>query len=186
MSKHAEIPGVMARLSKSRLPSALLAGAIGIALNTFALMAADWINLQTAHGGLLRLLSTLLAAPLHQLGITDLWLKAGGPAPTSREFQAAFHIIVGLAMAEFYAVVLEPILPWSTTVNGLVYLMAVWLANSFVVLPATGEGIAGSSNLSLAGIAWFAAAHSLFFMTLVYAFDYFERQFAASRQRGAQ
>jgi hypothetical protein len=30
---------------------------------------------------------------------------------------------------------------------------------------ATGDGIAGSRRLTVAGMAWFAAAHTLFFVT---------------------
>ena len=181
LSERTEMGRGVARQDKTRLLSALLAGAIAIALNCLALALADWINLRTAHGGLLRLLSQFSAEPLHQLGIAALWLKAGSPAPNSREFQTAFHIIVGLVMAEFYAVVLEPMMPWNTAIKGLAYLSAVWLLNAFVVLPATGEGVAGSAHLSTAGIVWFAAAHSLFFMTLAYGFAYFDKQLAAQR-----
>jgi hypothetical protein len=42
--------------------------------------------------------------------------------------------------------------------------VAVWLANVLIVLPAIGEELAGSRRLTLAGMAWFAAAHTLFFV----------------------
>jgi hypothetical protein len=42
----------------------------------------------------------------------------------------------------------------------------VWLLNAAVVLPLTGEGLAGSVHLSLAGMTWFAAAHTVFFVLL--------------------
>jgi hypothetical protein len=35
-----------------------------------------------------------------------------------------------------------------------------------VVLPLTGEGFAGSTHLTFAGMLWFAAAHTLFFVAL--------------------
>ncbi len=69
-------------------------------------------------------------------------------------------------MALFYAYVLEPMLPGGDVRKGTIYAIATWLLNAVVVLPATGEGFAGSAHLTLAGIVWFAAAHSLFFVGL--------------------
>jgi hypothetical protein len=69
-------------------------------------------------------------------------------------------------MALFYAYVLEPVLPGKVIRKGAIYAIAIWLLNAIIVLPATGEGFAGSAHLTLAGIVWFAAAHSLFFMVL--------------------
>ena len=88
------------------------------------------------------------------------------PIPAGRAFQAGFHIVVGLAMALLYALVLEPVLRGPSWLRGLIYAVAVWLANAAVVLPATGEGFAGSRHLTLAGMVWFAAAHTLFFVVL--------------------
>ena len=157
---------------RSRLSPALVTGSLAILLNTVVLKAADLIHLTTAHGGLLRLLSHHFSKPLQQSGITSIWWAVGAPAPATQTFQIGFHILVGLMMALFYAFVLEPAMPWSTTVKGLVYLAVVWLVNALIVLPATGEGFAGSANLTLAGIAWFAAAHSIFFMILAYGFAF--------------
>jgi hypothetical protein len=114
--------------------------------------AADWIPLATARGGLLRLLAIL----------------SGGvfPVRASPEFQLAFHVPVGVAMAVFYAYVVERILPGPSWIHGLVYATGVWLANAVIVLPATGEGFAGTRHLTLAGMLWFAAAHCLFFVVL--------------------
>jgi hypothetical protein len=159
------------KMFESRLRSALLSGSVAILLNTLALKAADLIQLPTAHGGLLRLLSSGFSGLFQQLGISSLWSAAGAPPPNSPVFQIGFHILVGLMMSLFYAFVLEPLMPWSTTVKGLVYTFAVWLINALVVLPATGEGFAGSANLPLAGILWYAAAHTLFFMLLAYGFS---------------
>jgi hypothetical protein len=141
-------------------------------LNTVVLKAADIIHLPTAHGGLLRLLSFGFSKPLQQSGIASIWWAFGAPSPASQTFQIGFHVLIGLMMALFYAFVLEPTMPRSTTVKGLVYLTVVWLMNALIVLPATGEGFAGSANLTLAGIAWFAAAHSIFFMILAYGFAF--------------
>ncbi len=154
----------------NRPKSALLAGSIAIILNTIALKAADLIHLPTAHGGLLRLLSSVFSGPLQESGISSVWLAVGAPAPNSPTFQTGFHIFVGLVMSLFYAFVLEPLMPWGTTIKGLVYTISVWLINALVILPAAGEGFAGSANLTLAGILWFAAAHILFFMMLAYGF----------------
>jgi hypothetical protein len=153
-----------------RLKSALVAGSIAIILNTLALKAADLIQLPTAHGGLLRLLSSGFSGPLRQLGVSALWSAVGAPASNSPAFQIGFHILVGLIMSLFYAFVLEPLMPWGITIKGLSYALGVWLINALVVLPDTGEGFAGSATLSLAGIPWYAAAHTLFFMLLAYGF----------------
>jgi hypothetical protein len=135
-----------------RTLAALLAGAVAIALNIAALAAADLVPLATARGGLLRLLVMLTG------GILAI--------PAGSAFQAVFHLVVGLAMALFYALVLEPMLRGPSWLRGLIYAVAVWLANAAVVLPATGEGFAGSRDLTLAGMVWFAAAHTLFFVVL--------------------
>jgi len=132
-----------------RVLAALLAGAVAIALNTAVLAAADLVPLATAHGGLLRLL---------------VILTGGAISPTGAVFQTGFHVAVGLAMAVFYAFTLEPFLGGPSWLRGLLYALAVWLANAAIVLPATGEGFAGSRHLTLAGMVWFATAHTLFFV----------------------
>ena len=133
-----------------RIAASLCAGAIAIALNVATLWSADLIHLQTAHGGLLKLLVQ----------------RAGISVPHSEAFNITFHVAVGLAMAVGYSLLLEPLwrgTPWRL---GLIYAAAVWIANAFVVLPLIGEGIAGSATLSAAGILWFAAAHTVFFVAL--------------------
>jgi hypothetical protein len=86
--------------------------------------------------------------------------------PPGGAFQTGFHIAVGLTMALFYAFALEPVLRGPSWLRGLLYAVAVWLANALIVLLTTGDGIAGSRRLTVAGMAWFAAAHTLFFVTL--------------------
>ena len=140
-----------------RMFAALLAGAIAISLNTGVLAMADWIPLATAHGGLLRLLIILSGGVLQ--------------VPASPEFQLAFHVLVGMAMAVFYAYVVEQLLPGPSWLRGLIYATGVWLANAAIVLPATGEGFAGMRHLTLAGMLWFAAAHCLFFVVLAVLFE---------------
>jgi len=79
-------------------------------------------------------------------------------------------------MSIFYAFVLEPLMPWRATVKGLAYAIGLWLINAIIILPLTGEGFAGMANLSVAGILWFAAAHTLFYMMLAYGFELLEQR----------
>jgi hypothetical protein len=148
------------------LVASLLAGLIAIVVNTVLLEAADWIPLVTARGGLLKLLKMYFGEPLASLGVADHWAALHLPGPDTHEFKPGFHIVVGLLMAVFYAYVLEPILSGSALVKGLLYALLVWLANAFVVLPWIGEGIAGSAFLSAAGMIYFAAVHTVFFVLL--------------------
>jgi hypothetical protein len=154
------------RALKSRLATALISGSVAIALNTVALKAADLVPLATAKGGLLRLVSSWFAGSLGEMGVASAWSRAGAPAPGSPLFQTGFHLCVGMMMALFYAYVAEPALPGGDIRKGAICTVAVWLLNAIVVLPATGEGFAGRAHLTLAGIVWFAVAHSLFFMVL--------------------
>ena len=154
----------------NRFGAALLAGSVAIVLNTLALNAADLFDLETAHGGLLRLIVSSLPSSIDRLGIASAWIAINGPPINSKSFQTGFHLLVGLLMALFYAFVLEPYLPRSTAAKGWLYAIGVWLINACVVLPATGEGFAGSAHLNVAGMLWYAASHALFFLTLAYGF----------------
>ncbi|MFC3676360.1 hypothetical protein [Ferrovibrio xuzhouensis] len=156
-----------------RLGAGLLAGAIAIGLNTVALKLADYVPLATAHGGLLRLVSLWIGPVLQQTGIAALWLALGGPPANTPPFQTGFHLAVGLAMAVVYVVAIEPVLPRPAWLKGAIYAAGVWLLNAVVVLPLTGEGFAGSAHLTPAGMLWYAAAHTLFFMTLALLFARF-------------
>ena len=154
----------------NRLGAAMLAGSVAIVLNSLALAAADLFDLETAHGGLLRLIVSSLPSSVDRLGIASTWAAMNGPPISSKSFQTGFHLFVGLLMALFYAFVLEPFLPPSTAAKGWIYAIGVWLINASVVLPATGEGFAGSAHLTAAGILWYAASHTLFFLVLAYGF----------------
>ena len=161
-----------------RVAAALLAGALAITVNTALLAAADAISLVTARGGLLKLLTVAFGSSLTRLGVGALWTQSGLPAPGGTTFQLGFHVVVGLAMALLYGLALEARLagpPWR---KGLVYAAAVWLANAFIVLPLLGEGVAGSRSLSLPGMAYFAAAHTVFFVGLAVLFARFLPVFA--------
>ena len=131
-----------------RLLPALAAGALAIDVNTALLALSDALGLPTAHGGLLRFL--------------QMW---GVPLPSGPVFAMGFHIAVGLAMAVVYAM----LVPWSglrPVAAGLWSALLIWLLNSVVVLPAIGEGFAGSHHLGLLGMAMFAAIHTVFFVLL--------------------
>jgi hypothetical protein len=152
---------------KPRLPSALAAGSIAIIVNTLALKAADLISLPTAKGGLLRLVSSWSTPILGQLGMTYTWTSLELPTVASPFFQTGFHLFVGMLMALFYGYIVEPLLPGLNDIlKGATYAVIVWILNAFVVLPLTSEGIAGVAHLTIAGILWYAAAHTLFFLIL--------------------
>jgi hypothetical protein len=141
----------------TKLAAALISGAIAITLNMAALTAADLVHVPTAHGGLLRLLLEMCGKQ------TTL--------PVSNEVQLVFHFVVGLLMAVMYALIVEPIVPGPAWLRGLTYAILVWLANACFVLPETGEGFAGSRHLTLTGMLWFAAAHTLFFVVQATAYS---------------
>lgn len=136
----------------NRFALALIAGGSAIVLNTLALQAADLVPVTTARGGLLRLIRPALSLVF--------------PVPIGLGFQIGFHLFVGLLMALFYAYVLEPRLLGRAFAKGLQYAIAVWVLNAAVVLPATAEGFAGAAHLTMLGMIWFAAAHTLFFVVL--------------------
>jgi hypothetical protein len=138
------------KLIPRRVAAGLCAGAVAITLNVIALWSADLFDVRTAHGGLLKLLAEILGAT---------WSQSAGAG-------LAFHVFIGLAMAVFYSVLLEPLWPWRSWLLGLAYATAVWLTNAFLVLPLIGQGVAGSENLTAVGIIWFAAAHTIFFIGL--------------------
>ena len=139
----------------SRAAAALVAGTIAIVLNTLILDAARLVPLETGNGGLLRFL---------------MLTGVAFPAPAGAVFQTAFHIVIGLAMALLYAFVLEPWMRVPSWLRGVLFATAVWLINALIVLPEIGEGIAGSRDLTLAGMVWFAGAHILFFLVLAILF----------------
>jgi hypothetical protein len=157
--------------TRPRLQAALLAGAAAITMNTILLKVADLVPLSTAKGGLLRLLQHRLSAPAHEFGLASLWSKHGAPPLNGAVFQTAFHLLVGMVMAVAYAFTVARWPPSKPVTKGLVCAAAVWLLNAAVVLPMDGEGFAGSVHLTLAGIIWFAAAHTIFFLMLSCGFS---------------
>ena len=149
-----------------RVTGALCAGTVAIIINMLLLKAADLAHVQTARGGLLRVITPAATGVLARSGIAAWWAGLGGPGPGTSVFQGGFHFVVGLGMALAYALVLAPRLGGTFWRKGLLYALAVWLVNAFVLLPISGEGIAGSAHLTLAGMVWFAVAHTVFFVLL--------------------
>jgi hypothetical protein len=156
----------MASGGRSRLTAALIAGAIAITINTALLAGADAIGFVTARGGLLRLVKQIMGDLAPLVDLSNLWSGVIAPPTSSAGFKTGFHVFVGIVMALLYAYVLETILPGRPLVKGLIYAAMVWLLNAFVVLPAIGEGIAGSARLGVDGILGFAAIHTVFFVLL--------------------
>jgi hypothetical protein len=147
---------------KARLDAvgaALAAGVAADAVNTAMLWGFDALGVSTAHGGLLRLLLRSADAVLATVGTGTL------PPPTPA-VQVAFHAAVGLAMALGYAGLVEPRLPGPPWCRALATALAAWLVNAALVLPATGEGFAGSRHLGSFGLAAFGLAHTAFFLVL--------------------
>ena len=148
------------RTSRVRVSAALLSGAVASGANMALLGTATAAGITTAHGGLLRLFEKTLLQVVTQ---TNQW----SIRPVSAVwFQNGFHVITGLFMAIFYAYILDQRLYGRPLVKGLLYGTAVWLFNAFVVLPLTGEGIAGSAHLNAVGMTSFAIAHMAFFEVL--------------------
>ncbi len=161
----------------TRLPmsgrAAFWAGLIAIVVNTALLHLAEVIPLKTEAGGLLKLLKLGFGDVIARSSISEIWLQLQLPAPDSAIFKTGFHVAVGLAMALVYAAFIEPRLAGSPWRKGLLYACGLWLINAFVLLPWIGEGIAGSRQLSFAGMAYYAVAHTVFFVLMAWLYARF-------------
>ena len=153
--------------------AAFWAGLIAIIVNTALLHLAEVIPLKTEAGGLLKLLKMGFGDAIAHSFISETWIRLQLPAPDSAIFKTGFHIAVGLSMALVYAAYLEPRLAGSAWRKGLLYACGLWLINAFVILPWIGEGIAGNAHLSFAGMAYYAAAHTMFFLLLAWLYARF-------------
>lgn len=150
----------------SRPLAALIAGTIGVAVNTALLKTAAPLGIEAESGGLLRLMTRSLAPLMNQTGISETWLRVGLPAPNSLVFWLGFHLATGLGMALLYAYVFEPLLPGNGLLKGSLFALVPWLINGFVVLPLLGQGIIGVRALTLSGIIYFFVANWSFTATL--------------------
>jgi len=144
-----------------RVFAALLAGMIAVAANIALLSIASTAGIRTAQGGLFLLFTRIIHRVAPSRSFMDGWKIFARPVS-----QAVFHIVTGLVMAIFYAVVLEPRLPGRPFFKGVAYGTAIWFLNAFLVLPLTDEGIAGSRHINTVGLIAFALAHMSFFLVL--------------------
>lgn len=159
-----------------RLTIGFVAGVLALVVNTALLQAASMAGIETGRGGLLRLTEMLLERLVHFVSSAKPGSHVSVLPVSAHWFLTFFRIATGLFMAELYACVLEPKLPKGIWKQGLIFGTAVWLFNSFVVLPSTGGGIAGSRHLGLPGILCFAVAHIAFFISLALIFHYLARR----------
>lgn len=164
-------PGSRISPAAMSLGAALLAGLIAILLNTALLHLADLIPLKVQAGGLFRLLQLVFGSLVAKTSIPALWSELHFPPPGSAAFKFWFHLAIGLVMAVVYAAFFEPRLPGSAWVKGALYALLAWLLNAFVLLPLIGDGVAGVRQTTAAGIAYYAMAHTVFFvlMAVLYA-----------------
>jgi hypothetical protein len=143
-------------------------GAIAVVPNELTLKAADLVAVPTAHGGLLALVKMLGKSIFNEAHASVLWNASIAPLTVNPLFQVFFHVVVAILMGVAYGALVEPFTKARWWMKGLAYGIAVWLANAFVVLPLTGEGIVGLRNISAGGTLWFAAAHFAFFIILAW------------------
>ena len=147
---------------KNVLVSGLQAGTIAIIINILLLQLGAAVGMQTGHGGLLK----WSVMQLH-LGPIQ-WQQPPLSSLPMVVWKIGFHFVVGIGMALFYAILLEPLLRTRFTPmqSGLLYALLVWLVNAFVILPGLSMGIAGSAVIPLSGMLYFAFAHTAFFVIL--------------------
>jgi len=152
---------------KTRLTSAILAGTVAIAVNIVLLYGGHFAHINTGHGGLLKLLA--ITFDFNPIPWGSGFLSLLNPSI----WKYAFHFIIGLAMAVFYAYVIENTLndQLPAAAKGLVYAAILWLANSAIILPLLGEGFAGYKSIPLFGIFYFAIAHTVFFVLLAIIYE---------------
>ena len=150
----------------------LLAGVIAILVNTAMLHASHLFGIDTGDGGLLKFLAVKLGfAPIDwQHGLLAL-------LPMS-VWKTVFHVMTGMGMALFYIGVIVPFLQrkCSPTLMGLFYAAALWMINAAWILPSLGMGFAGADELEIGGIAYYALAHTVFFMLLAWLYTAFRQQ----------
>jgi hypothetical protein len=162
------------RILVFRLLATVLASTIALAANMAVLSRASTAGIST--GGLFRLYTEVIHRLATSLRIMDArsnsWVTVSRPA---------FHIMTGLLMAVLYTLVLEPKPPGRPFSKGLAYDTAIWFLNAFLVLPLTGEGIAGFRHSNTLGLIVFAVAHMTFSLALSIVYG-FLRTFGGTEQ----
>jgi predicted membrane channel-forming protein YqfA (hemolysin III family) len=123
----------VAVVSSNRTPpfrvfAALLAGMIALAANIALLSIASAADIRTAYGGLFFLFTRIIHRVAPSRSFMDGW-RIFAPHVS----QAVFHIVTGLGMAIFFALVLEPKLPGRPFFKGAAYGTAIWFLNAFLV-----------------------------------------------------
>jgi hypothetical protein len=145
----------------ARIQGGIVAGFVGILVNTALLIAIDHLHIVTARGGLLTLLLKFIDRPAPPIAMT--W-----------GFQQCFHIFVGVGMAAVYAVLLGDV-PIKAIVKGLFAAAVVWLVNACLVLPLIGQGFAGAQVLTSFGMFTFAVVHTMFFVITALLYERWRR-----------
>jgi uncharacterized membrane protein YagU involved in acid resistance len=166
-TSHRDLEGSRRRILLFRLLAAVLASTIALAANIVVLSVASTAGIRPVNGGLFRLSTEVI----HRLG-TSLRIMDSRSNSWMTVSQPVFHFITGLLMAVLYALVLEPKLPGRPFSKGLAYGTATWCLNAFLVLPLTGEGIAGFRHSNTLGLTVFAIAHMTFFLALSMLFGF--------------
>lgn len=150
----------------SRIRRACFAGLLAVAINTVVLKAAPLLQLEAEAGGLLRLLRNTFGATFDQIGMTALWSTLHMPPPDSLPFWVLFHFSMGIGIAVFYVLVVEPFLIGPEWVKGFQFSLLPWSFNSAFVMPMLGKGFAASDILTLGGMLYFFFANGLYGVVL--------------------
>ena len=147
-------------LIASRLTSAVVAGLLGITVNTLVLEAAPQLHINPGKGGLLQLFHRGVQHWMPSLlpFVSRLGLKQ---PPTLAGF-LWFHYVTGLAMVLAYFFIFTPRLGGSEWWKSNAFSLFAWLINAAIVLPALGQGFAGVRSTPLPGAVYFFFANWLF------------------------
>lgn len=160
------VPHAKLSLERPAWRAAMLAALIAILINTAMLQLGHVFGIDTGDGGLLKFLAIKLGfAPIP-------WQKGILASLPMVVWKTAFHGLTGLGMGLFYVIAIVPLLyrRCSATTMGLIYAGGLWLVNALWILPTVELGIAGVQQLSLGGIAYYALAHTVFFMLLAWLY----------------
>ncbi len=155
-------PRAMHGETRPHVGAGLLAALASITVNALLLQVAHPLGVKTGGSALQRLLVAFLHPLIAHSNLAHEWGVTGLPAPGPLPFALAFHYATGVAMAALYVLALEPRLPGSPAVKGLLFSLLPWLVNGLVVLPLLGQGALGLSALPLAGVAYFFMANVVF------------------------
>lgn len=97
-------------------------------------------------------------------------MNAQLPPPTAVSFKVGFHIVIGLLMAVFYAIV-ERYSRLGCIRKGFIYAAAIYAINASVLFPMLGDGFAGYRIITTPGLIYFAFAHTIFFVLNAWLYE---------------